>query len=136
MSPLSHGEVFMMPKDPGNIKNETVSWRKVRGTSDSKFLVRNDPNPYGRNPLIQQGRSLGTDLGNTKIMPRKNIDKGTFLDNEVGQTIRAVKEKFGKAPFIKAYKRVLDTSKKIDDEWEKYLAEEVRLRSLLEAGDD
>ena len=45
------------------------------------------------------------------------------------------KTKFGKAPFIEAYKRVMNTSKKMDDKWEKYLAKEVRLRSLLEAGE-
>jgi hypothetical protein len=71
-----------------------------------------------------------------KVVPPQNIGQDTFLDNDVGTAIRAAKTMFGKAPFIEAYKRVLNTSKKIDDEWEKYLAEEVRQRSLLEAGED
>lgn len=74
--------------------------------------------------------------GGVGIAPNRKIEHDTFIDNEIGDALRSAKAKFGKAHFKESYNRVLNTSKKIDDEWEKYLAEEVRRRSILEAGED
>lgn len=93
-----------------------------------------DPFPYGR--IIYFPR-LGIDLERRlQVMPIANAEQDTYLDNDVGTAIRSVKAKFGKTPFIETYKRVLNTSKKLDDRRKESLEEEVRLRSVLRAGED
>jgi hypothetical protein len=89
-----------------------------------------------RNINVQRNKTLGTDLGRMPVMPRRDVEQDTFLDNEIGMAMHSAKAKFGKAPFIEAYKRVLDTSKKIDDRRKASLEEETRLRGILRAGED
>lgn len=64
------------------------------------------------------------------------VQRDTYLDNEIGEAVRKAKAKFGRVPFIEAYKSALDTSKEINDRRRKCLEEEVRLRSILSAGED
>ncbi|MHC1688022.1 MAG: hypothetical protein AB9879_09985 [Methanothrix sp.] len=99
------------------------------------------PTLCGRNNYVQRYKTSGTDLkkpllGGCQMRPCRDIKQDTFSKNEIGETIRLAKAKFGKKPFIEAYKKALNTSKEINDRRKKCLEEEVRLRSVLRAGED
>ena len=64
------------------------------------------------------------------------VQQDTYLDNEVGYTIRYIKEKFGSAPLLKAYQGALDTLEESDRRWKEYQEEEARLQSIFEAGEE
>ena len=65
-------------------------------------------------------------------MPPRPIEQDTFLDNDIGDTIRFIKTKFGDSPLIEAYEAALDTFKESDKKWKVYLEEEeAQFRSLF-----
>ncbi|MHB8120282.1 MAG: hypothetical protein ACYDHX_16435 [Methanothrix sp.] len=136
MNMYDSGALFISQLAPTGNKPETFSLRGVEWTPIGS-KIRQDPNPYGRDFYYHGDKSLGTDEGSeVPVMPRQNIEHDTFLDNEIGTVMRLAKAKFGKVPLIEAYKKVLNTSKKIDDRRKASLEEEVRLRSILKAGED
>lgn len=89
-----------------------------------------------RDMYLQRDKSIGTDSGKViRVLPT-TAPKDIHLDNDIGEVLHKVKAKFGKAPFIEAYKKALNSSYEINDRRKKCLEEEVRLRSVLRAGED
>lgn len=64
------------------------------------------------------------------------VQQSTFADTKLGEVLRRTKTKFGKRPFIEAYKRAQATSKEINDRRRKFLEEEIKYNAVLRAGDD
>ena len=135
MNTFASDALFLSPLTPTNNKVETISLRGVEWTPIGS-KIRREPNLYGRDFYYYGDRSLGTDEGDVPVMPRRDIEQDTFLDNKIGAAMRSAKAKFGKAPFIEAYKRVLNTSKKLDEEWDEYWEEEDCMRSFFKEGED
>lgn len=116
----------------------TTKTRQVQTTERNVVHVRSksDQYPSEMDNYLSRDKSSGANFESVvRVMPRV-VHQDTFLDNEIGESLRTAKAKFGKAPFVEAYKRVLNTSKKIDDRWEEYLEKEARQRSILEEGED
>lgn len=91
---------------------------------------------YENDKTFESRKVLGTNSGNMVSVMSPTAQQDTFVDNELGETLRLVKAKSGKALFIEAYKKARNTSKTINDRRKKCLEEEVRLRSVLRAGED
>lgn len=118
--------VFIGWNKPLGTENKEISPRKVKWSpQEGLFQISIEGKPtVGKNKNFGVSNMSGTNPRNTVFAMPSMIQDDTFLDNDIGKALRNAKVKFGKAPFIEAYKRVLNTSKKIDDEWEKYLEEE------------
>jgi hypothetical protein len=136
MNMYDTGPLFIIQSTPIGNKPETISLIGV-GWTPIGSKIRQDPNPYGRDFYYHGDKSLGTDEGSgVPVMPRQNIEHDTFLDNEVGATVRYIKEKFGSSPLLKAYQGALDTLNESDKRWREYQDEEARIQSIFEAGED
>ncbi len=83
----------------------------------------------------QQGKTMGTALVKMVGVKPPLVRQDTYLENEVGDTVRYIKEKFGSAPLLKAYQGALDTLDESNRRWKEYYEEEARLQSIFE-GDD
>ena len=59
----------------------------------------------------QQGRTMGTDLGDVIRVRPPTIQQDTFVDNKLGDALRLIKSKLGNDPFVEAYKAALNTLK-------------------------
>jgi hypothetical protein len=75
-----------------------------------------------------------TNLGSNVIMIScPAVKRDPFSDDEIGDTIRYIKENFGDAPLIEAYEAALDTFKEPDRRWKEYLdEEESKFKSIFE----
>ncbi len=131
------GEVFVGPNNFVGRRDKIIPMGDAGWTSlGNQVRSRHPSNTSERNINFQRQKPAGTNFGElVRVMPQK-IQQDIFLDNEIGAALRVTKAKFGKAPFIEAYKKVLTTSKKIDDRRKASLAEEARLRSVMKAGED
>lgn len=89
-----------------------------------------------RDIYLQRDKPIGTDSGNVIRVTPTTAPQDTYLDNDIGEGLHKVKAKFGKAPFVEAYKKALNSSYEINNRRKKCLEEEVRLRSVLRAGED
>jgi hypothetical protein len=96
--------------------------------------------PAGKNISYPQDKTTNSESKMMVEPPTRAAPSATkpdsYLDNKVGDIIRKAKAKHGKAPFIEAYKNALNISRDINDRRKKCLEEEVRLRSVLRAGED
>lgn len=80
-----------------------------------------------------QDNTLETHSGRRfHVMPPMPIGIDTFLDDEVGDTVRNIKEIFGDTPLINAYESALNISKESNKKWKEYWEEETRLQYLFE----
>jgi|WetSurSiteA1Bulk_404760.scaffolds.fasta_scaffold60838_1 hypothetical protein len=118
MTPFNFFGDTMRPGGTYHKEVTQVGWtqfeKKVRIVKQS---CRTGRDYYQRDtPTIKTG-------GNTVVMPPTN-PQDTFLNNEVGDTIRYIKENFGDSPLIEAYEAALDTFKEPDRRWKEYLEEE------------
>ena len=139
MSPVDPVSVFFTwPSGPTNTKAEIISLGKPGWTSpDGQIQSKQDLTPYRRVIYVQRNKTLGTNLERkVHVMSGPNVEQDTFLDNEIGTAMHSAKAKFGKGPFIEAYKRVLSTSTKLDEEWDEYWEEEASMRSFFKEGED
>jgi hypothetical protein len=117
----SHGKVNQVPWTP--FEKQVQLGKKPSRTERNYYQ-----NYQKDGPTIKTGSNM--------IVIHAKAPQDTFLDNELGETIRKTKAKFGNAPFVEAYKKALNTSREINDRRKKCLEEEIRLRSVLGAGED
>jgi hypothetical protein len=125
-----------VPPSRGN-ECEKISLRGVGWTPlDGRVRSGRYPNLRERIINIQRDETSGTDLERViQIAPPLPVGKDTFIDNEVGDTIRYIKEKFGSAPLLKAYHGALDALEESNRRWKEYYEEEARLQSIFEGED-
>lgn len=83
----------------------------------------------------RQDKTMGTDLTKMVGFRPTLVPKDTYLNNEIGDTVRYIKEKFGSAPLLRAYNGALDALDESNRRWKEYYEEEARLQSIFE-GDD
>ena len=111
----------------GDISLRDYVWSPLGGQIRSV----NPTNPSERHTYIPRDISIGT-INEVMRVISPTVQPDTFLDDEVGDTIRRVKENFGDAPLINAYEAALATSKESDKKWKEYWEEEARMQSLFE----
>jgi len=117
----------------GGMVNGSARWASARG----QILSECPSTPSERTFYYQRNRYNGTNSGSVvRVSPSPPIKRDTYVDNEIGETLRLIKAKSGNAPFAEAYKKARSTSKAINDRRKKCLEEEVRLRSVLRAGEE
>jgi|WetSurMetagenome_2_1015567.scaffolds.fasta_scaffold909978_2 hypothetical protein len=141
MNSFGAGDVFIRPCGPEDTKYKKTPLGKVGWTPlSSRIRFVQDPIPCGRNIYDQRHKSSGTDsersLGRRmQVMPRRDIEQDTFLNNEIGETIRYIKIHFGNNPLREAYDLALNTFMESDKRWKEYHEEEARLQSIFEGED-
>jgi len=86
MRQVGSGDVFIRPNAPEDAKSKIIPLGNVGWTpSGNRIRFKPDPTTFGRNNYIQRDKSLGTDLERRmQVMPRRDIEQDTFLDNEIG----------------------------------------------------
>jgi hypothetical protein len=89
------------------------------------------PTPSDKDVHHQQDKSMGTTF---EFRVRSIVThQDTFLDNDIGDTIKFIKNNFGDSPLIEAYEAALDTFKEPDRRWKEYLdEEEAKFKSIFE----
>jgi hypothetical protein len=114
-------------------KNGVFSLRRTGHTTPSnRIRFGQPPTPSEKTFPLQQDKPIGTNFSEVvRVMPT-TFQQDTFLDDDVGNTVRNIKENFGDAPLIKAYEAALDISKESNKKWKEYWEEEARLQSLFE----
>lgn len=125
-------KVYIGSPPPQVNRLETISqstgWTPIGGR------IRSYRNPNRNKTDINiQDKTLETHSGRRfRVMSPLPIGIDTFLDDEVGDTVRNIKENFGDAPLINAYEAALNISKESNKKWKEYWEEETRLQSLFE----
>jgi hypothetical protein len=119
-------------------KSDIFSLRDTGHTAPSnRIRFGRPPTPSEKNICVQQDKPTGTNFSEVvRVMPQ-TIQQDTFLDDDVGDTIKFIKNRFGDAPLVEAYEAALDTFKEPDRRWKEYLdEEEAKFRSIFEVGED
>lgn len=83
-----------------------------------------------------QDKPIETNFGEILLPPHQHEEQDTFLDNDVGGTIRYIKEHFGDAPLIKAYDAAMCALDESDRRWKEYWEEEARRQAIFEEDED
>jgi hypothetical protein len=126
-------EVFVRPDRM--YRDETISLIEPGYTPLGNRFDR-QPIPSEKKFSLPRDKSIGTNISEVvRVMPPQNIGQDTYLDDEVGDTIRYIKEKFGSDPLLKAYQGALDTLEESNRRWKEYYEEEARLQSIFEGED-
>ncbi|MCX6679990.1 MAG: hypothetical protein NTX42_06465 [Methanothrix sp.] len=128
------GEVIVRP-NRADTRDETISLRGL-GYTPLAWQNKHHSTPSERNLYVRQDKSIGTNISEVIRVTFPSIQKDTFMDDAVGDTLQQIKSKLGNAPFIEAYKAALDTFKKPDRRWKEYGEEEARQRSIFNEGVD
>lgn len=139
-SPIGYGGnegTILVGMPSGGNQNEEIFLRGIGWTPLGDRVGSSRPlNQRDRVINVQRDETSGTDSGRViQVMPPTPIRKDTFIDNEVGETVRYIKEKFGSAPLLKAYQGALHALEESNIRWEEYYEEEARLQSIFEGED-
>ena len=115
--------------DPKTVQVEPIIERVYRTQNISDQIQLRISN-------LERRVSMGTNLDKMAYIPVDITREDSFANNEVGDTLRYIKESFGSAPLLKVYNEALDARSESDRRWKDYYEEEARAQSIFEAGED